>query len=503
MNLKKYKLKEVIVFIIIIMTTLLTYNDGLQENFNKETIIKYAVSTIILVIILSISIIVIKKYKDWEIHKLFLVLSLFIGIPYMILSPFISPIDEIGHFSRAYEISEGMILPAINSNENGTIILPKELDEHNLYNLENVLEKYNKPLNKTELQIQENLYTEMHSPLQYIPQVIGIQIGKILNLSAWGIGMLGRICNYIFYIIMCCIGLKLLPRFKLTTMLILLSPAFLNLATSLSADIMIITCSFLFIAYIMNIIYEKRKMKTKEFCILLILSIFISVVKVVYLPIVLCILLIPKEYYNKKYEKAIYIVFVFLISILANLVWMILVRKFMFTVYPESTEQIIYMLTHPFNYICAIIRTYFNDIIVDILGLVAGDQLNTARTIIYVPLSILFWVIIIKSTFIEAKENILTKKQKVIILIAIVSVLIILPSIQYIYWGSSRDEVGGKFVPMLYARYFMPVLLLTINLIPTRDKKELINNCDVITKYVIMYFPVYVAIMRLFLTNVL
>ena len=91
------------------------------------------------------------------------------------------------------------------------------------------------------------------TPLAYIPQATGISIARILGLNSLWLITLGKLCNLIFFTLMCALTLWLMPRAKEIMAAVMLIPETLHLAGSMSYDVFVMACSFVYIALIADI----------------------------------------------------------------------------------------------------------------------------------------------------------------------------------------------------------------------------------------------------------
>lgn len=143
--------------------------------------------------------IIIKKipYFQKSVTKIFLLIAIPVGFLYIFFIPVFAGTDEPLHFFRAYQISVGETL--IDSDNPKAKIPQSVLNLHYRRIKENYqpfrgfekLEKSNKVL----LPLKDS--ANQYSPIQYLPQIIGIKIGEIINLSPMLIVILSRILIFI------------------------------------------------------------------------------------------------------------------------------------------------------------------------------------------------------------------------------------------------------------------------------------------------------------------
>ena len=148
------------------------------------------------------------------------------------------------------------------------------------------------------------LRTALYGNLAYLPQGVGILIGRFYNLPIFWTLILGRFFKLLFYATLCYWAIKLIPVKKKMMTLLCLMPMSVFFAASLSPDGILVSSCYLFISYCL---YSKEKYHTltkKGILILLFLLAFIFSIKVIYSCIVLFLLIfvdVKKLFF--KYRK--------------------------------------------------------------------------------------------------------------------------------------------------------------------------------------------------------
>ena len=226
-------------------------------------------------------------------ENLFLLFAIFFGLLYLIFIPVLQGTDEPQHFYRGYQVSTGNFIP-----DNKTMI-PK-----NLMSLwSGVRDRYSSKylLKSTEYNNQMRMDTSFisnYSPFQYIPQSLGCLVSKIFNLSPTFTVYLSRFFNLLTYISICYFAIKKIPYLKLFTTILYTSPALLSIASTCSPDVLLNSFMLLFLAIVLKSIKDKEKLKKKDYILLTISSFFIAISKVVYIPYLFILLLIPNKCFN-------------------------------------------------------------------------------------------------------------------------------------------------------------------------------------------------------------
>lgn len=447
-----------------------------------------------------------KKIDDKSYYKFYAFAVFVIGFILIVITPPFMGSDERTHFFRAYEITEGHFISQVD--ENGIIsVMPRSLNKaYSGYDNENIYDEdatisYNEipsrlaiPLNKSDLlnycSCNKTNYfgASMYSPFQYLPQLIGIEIGKFLDLGPILITYLARAFNLISFAILTIIGLKLLPKFKLFAMLVLLSPVVLSGATTISADGITNAILFLFISYIVNIIYNKKTVAFKDKIALYLISFMIAMCKIVYFPFLAFIFLIPKSQFKSNKDNWIFKISLFVFGIILSLGWLYIASAFLNSQSSTSELQVKYVLSHPLNFIFIVLRTYINNFSENLNNIFFGDQMYHWSLKVYSLFSLAFVFVVYLSLFSKKDDLRLSKKAKGLIICLLVIVLGLIASALFV---QNNVEVG-TIIGGIQARYFIPLIFL----IPLFIKVKNIKFSDkvIFSLFIGLYFPVFLTI---------
>ncbi|MBR3365935.1 DUF2142 domain-containing protein, partial [Candidatus Saccharibacteria bacterium] len=290
-------------------------------------------------------------------EKLFLIIILPLGITYMVISPVLSGNDDRNHFMRAYEIANGKLVTANIRGDQVGGEWDKAFNELVVKEPSYSREKENISV----VYIGENEFynypnTALYSPISYLPQTIGILIGKVFSASPYALVNFARIFNFIFYVIICYVAFKLLPRFKLFFLVLMTSPAILLSATSISADSFLCALIFLLAALIQYMNDKKIEFSWRHGSIFAGLAILISGCKVVYFPAILLLFLIDKNAFKSRKSKILWCVGLVSIGVAVGVVWMKISSGILESAYPMAGEQELKILQEPFRYIGVLAR---------------------------------------------------------------------------------------------------------------------------------------------------
>ena len=443
-------------------------------------------------------------------EKAFVTIGLIFGILFLLITPPFQAADENNHYYRSFQISSGQIIAEKQQDEVGGF-LPKNLvtttekisagipfNPKAKQNPESIFSLLNLPLESNNKVFIAFPNTAVYSPVPYLPQIIGITLGKTINLTPILIMYVGRVCNLLVWLVLGYFAIKVTPICKWTFFLLALTPMSLFQAASLSADGVTNGVSFLLIATFLQLALAEVVSKTQIFTIFL-LSVLLALSKQAYFPLVGLFLLIPVEKIGNRKKYIGIFALLCLASVLAILSWSLISKGTYTTLVPNVApgKQIQFILTHPFDLIGVILRTFFDDGIEYISQFIGKlGWLDTKLP----PLFILSYLAMLvfsvfqtdnitrrKDTVIREddssvsvqiyKDILLSTKQKRIMLLILVLNIILIATILYISWTPvAKNRVFG-----LQGRYFIPLAPILFLLLYNNKFQVKIRNFKIIT----------------------
>lgn len=244
--------------------------------------------------------------KSPSVERIAAVSVLVLGLFYMVAITPLSPPDEGYHYQSSYKLSNYLIFrwdrPEMGNSAHFDY---SELAPH-----ENASSAYLRIMTEglsSGDQGEETLIPKPRSGLsysiEYLPQAIGLALGRILNLNFLGIFYLGRLTNLAFFAVCAYFAVKRIPRFKVLMALAALLPMTLQQAASYSYDAFINGMAFLFIASLIREYTAEGKMTGKDFLWLLIPGALLTPAKVVYSTMLFLTFLIPARRFGSGKRK--------------------------------------------------------------------------------------------------------------------------------------------------------------------------------------------------------
>ena len=171
--------------------------------------------------------------------------------------------------------------------------------------------------------IDEYWNIKLYSPLQYVPQAIGVTAGRLISDNIVVIGMCGRVTGYIFWLALCTYAIKLMPNKKVFLMILCLLPINIFSAIAISGDTVTNAVCMLFIAMIYRKMYLEEKINKKEKIILILTACMLALCKIVYLPFVTLVFMLKEPNFESKKELRRFCILLIIASVIVGLAWFV------------------------------------------------------------------------------------------------------------------------------------------------------------------------------------
>ena len=426
--------------------------------------------------------------KEW----LFAGLALVIGVALVFVNAPQVRYDEHAHFWRAYEIASGNIISR-TTNELPNSVTDLFMREDNSYpnkeiNYETIQEKIGAELNEDEKTPFAVGATGSLTPISYIPQVIGVLIGRVLQLSPMIILYLGRLTNLLAYIALVFMAIKIMPseKWKMIIMMIALFPMSMNLAATVSPDTVILGTTLLAISYAMHLKFETKEITYKHIILLGILCMIPTVCKIVYFPLCLLVLLLPHEKFESKTKRILSWVIIFAIVFIPYLVLnrIVSLGDYEIAIRTNMTEQILFTLSSiPRDFITLINTIYveFSDYFFEMIG--GWNTIQILSIVLFIMLLIAMY-----KTEENEKKLTFTKTDKVICWVIFIIEVLGVVAAMYLGWTQAQQTV----VEGVQGRYFLPIIPLICILLSKNKLEWKIKNKEM--KYAIILMIIFVFV---------
>lgn len=501
-KINKNMLKFELIYWIFITILMLFFNYISFEIEKNIRIVWFEVATIIAVVVNVLMIVL--KNETIEFYKRFFIIALALGIIYCAIIPIGTANDEFSHILRTYEIVDKYTNFNFKNNSkfSKSFDVLENLKNDKFVNYSNYIEKFSEFNLNNEVKDFSEKYenTKLYSPLQYLPQVIGMSIANLFSDNIIILVIFSRLFGLLFWICICTYSIKIIPSRKTFFAILMLLPIHICTASCLSGDTVTNAMCMLFITILYKNLSENTKIDRKDKIIFIISGTMIALCKIVYLPFVFLVLLLTKENFDTKKENITFKTLVILISCIVGISWFLIGSLILSSSNTASIDQVKYILEDPLRYIFIMIQTYLNSGGNLIFQSTTGyELLCDSRVLVYQPVSYILSILIILGLFIKDEGEFANtnKLQKNFVWLVILGTIILITTAIYIQW-TSMFEIGFPSVLGLQGRYFIPIyalLIFTINKFSIDLKKEQILNVNLIMQ-IIMFLLVSQAYIK-------
>lgn len=470
---------------------------------------------------------------------LFAYCAFVLGLIMMVIINPSSPPDELSHYEVALQVSNKMMF-----TENYRVIDSIYLKYGYMYGHYNISPGYirfinelNQPLKLTG-QMQElsrdidGLYI-----IQYLPNAIGLSLGRLLKLNMITNFYLGRMTGLLFYVACVYLAIKKAPSFKFLIGMLSCLPMFIQIAISISYDVFINGLSILTIGYFLSWYFEERKIEIREFIFVFLVCFGLAPAKVLYSFFAFLFLFVPYRKFGSVRNKILMCcviiapgvyqlfdimkgpIYLFFHYVLKNNNNNLLFNKVNAETISEETEYIIsngfvvpnkeiytfsYMIKHPIETLMIFLRTIRYKIKFWFYGSIgrslSGDTLLMPLWVVHILVGIVF-----ASAFVK-EDYIFGLRMKIVLLLLCIVVGIYALIGMFVSWTDSNQEIiedyGGIIIEGIQGRYFSPLLpfffpIFTNNkiFIPKQGKKY------ILFAYLALFFVIVINVLSYTFVN--
>lgn len=418
-------------------------------------------------------------YKQPEF--LFLFFAVILGAFSIVVTPPFQIPDEPVHFYRAYQIADGGFLSKREGNRLGGDI-PNSIknfsesykylkfNKYSKTNKDSIFSKADIKLNKNDVRFVDFPYMANYTPFTYLPQFLAIFFLKSFDAKPFYIYYLAKIFALLFWLTVVFFSIKIIPVYKWLIAILALLPMNVFINSSLSADSVTNAVSFFTVSYILFLALKAKKVREKEFVFLLILSVLLSLLKIVYFPLIFLIFIIPKSKFISEKRYYTYLFSVIFSGFFIAFSWILLIKSQSISYIDYNTEyrkiitlgtgsslslQLSYIKSHLLETIVVFINSYidrFENLSIQYIAYLGW--IDTIFPMWYIIFSYLIIFIFVISE--SEKKYSLRIKNKAIILSVFVLIAGLIELSQYLTWNA----VGKNDVAGLQGRYFIPLLPL-------------------------------------------
>ncbi len=317
--------------------------------------------------------------------------------------------------------------------------------------------------------------------IAYLTQSFGLFLGRTLNLPFYFTFILGQFCNLLQYSIIMYFAIKFMVKWKTLMFAIGLLPTAVFLASNYSYDPFINALLMLYISlFIGEYLQPDKKIKLSKFITMLGLVVIGSFPKVVYIPLALLLLLLPKSKFDFKFSRKKMYVILMCGMVLFGI--LLILNSLIGANYSgdlrggdvSTIGQIKSVILHPFSYFNTLyidnIFGKFVDYIISDGLLVNMAYLATDKIAWFTAILLMAFLTITDNydyTNNKLKVNGFNIKTKAFIAV----VLLIIMSLIWTSLYVGFTPVGMDIINGVQPRYYIPILILIYLLFNTSKVK--------------------------------
>src|SRR6185312_1610187 len=417
------------------------------------------------------------KLKNIRPELFFVYAGIFISILFNLIAPPLQAPDELNHFYKVYQLSEGQLLPNKVDNRLGGEV-PNCINKFffPFYNRsteirltltsQDIVKGFSIKHTKDSAQFKDYPNTSYYSVISYLPQTVALFITKKLNCSIATMYYAGRLFIVIAWLVCMFFVIKTVPIYKWLFTFICLLPMHTYITNSFSADTMSNILSFLFIALILKHSFSENEFRIKDLIPLLIIIALLALAKVVYVGLVLAFLIIPIAKFKNKIQFFSFAGVLFFVAFLASSYWSGVVMSrytpyvdynpkyrewICLTHYSNYYEQKAYILSHGTYFLKVIYHSIVNHQYFSLksyIGMFGNNDILLPKWAIALGYITLIFIILF-----EKNKFKFTLLQKAILVGASFCAFVLLLLFQHLTW----DAVGEGVVDLVLGRYLIPI----------------------------------------------
>lgn len=247
-------------------------------------------------------------------HRLMLALGFPLGVAVLCLSPPFQVPDEMVHFYRAYQISEGGFvaqevpgstggaLPTSLAQTVNSLVLDGDIRGHRELKIPRA------PLRASfAIALSPKLREPvafpggvLYTPIVYFPQSVAMAIGRSLLLAPVVLMYFGRVGNLLLSLAILAWAIRLAPFQQWSLVAISLSPMVVFTRSSLSADALTFSCALLAVSLIAREVVETGLVSRTRFALLASVFAVLGLCKSTYFLLAFAIVLVPAQRFGGK-----------------------------------------------------------------------------------------------------------------------------------------------------------------------------------------------------------
>lgn len=428
---------------------------------------------------------IVSRIVSMETAAYFLIVGGIIGLGFVVVTPPFQGWDEREHFYRAYQISEANLKSDVvvapnaanvpgseapgfggsfpQTTVRGVDALHRNENKEGVYDY-SLIGRLNQDAPDFDQQRQVRFdNTAIYSPAGYIPQALAIATANATGSSFIEAFYAARVLGLIFWLGLVYLAIRILPVGKKVLLVLALNPVSLFLAATLSPDAAAFGFISLIIALLLRATNDKKRMSIPIILGVGVLMVLTVLIKNVYLPIVLSLMLVPRSVMGNWWKIGIGFV-----AIMVALLWNMSIYSvtagipgyFGVTENIGAAGQVAHIANHPLHFIVVAMWNIFgtNSIIFNQTYAGIFDRNPVPDWVVLAWVITLVAVVNYKEKSVELMKRVIARRISCVLIAIWVLVTGLIITSLYMGWSiiGDRDIIGVQ------GRYFIPISFLIL-----------------------------------------
>lgn len=407
--------------------------------------------------------------------RAFVVLGIFFGLLLVIATPPFQVPDEASHYYRAYQLTELKIKAEKRSQlelggflPEAVTMMPPRADKYFQESQHVITFAGIRKMLALHIDSEKRLFmpfgnTTVYTPVSYLPQVAGMLLGRLFDVSALQLMYLGRICNLLAWVVLVASAIRIVPAARWLMLCLALLPMGLYEAASLAADAVTNGLAFLLIAMTLRFRFIDRPLFFSEKFVYFFLTVLLMLSKFAYLPMVLLTCLIQSEKFGGIRQYALFVVLLAMTSFAAVLTWLWYISDIHVAFSPDNCAdpavQLQFILQRPFQYCQVIINTILQDgmdfFVRQFIGVLSQLTLKLPGWVYCSSFLVLGFL----AVHTEQEKCLFTWKNRLLLVTVLMATIVLIFTMIYMNFNApeSRTIIGlqGRYLVPLGPLFFM------------------------------------------------
>ncbi|MBQ9211013.1 MAG: DUF2142 domain-containing protein [Clostridia bacterium] len=430
---------------------------------------------------------------DLPLEKKAAIGAIMLGILFMFaITPNAGP-DESSHFDDSYGVSNYLLFQPNKAEGNA---LEFDVDGQWEANFNSptkyaqIVQRLFEPRGADETKINW-VPTSFSYPLMFLPQALGLAVGRLLRVNPLWLYYLGRFFNLLFYALCVYLAVRAVPRKKELFFGIGLLPMAIHQAASYSYDAFTNGLALLWTALALRTIWRETPMEKKEYLSLILVGAVMAPSKVVYIILAGLLFLIPKKRFvrwNKPFSIGVMIL---TMAVILAAFWIPSARSGSAVLKSGSDVYTLETILRDPIHILRILFYSAEENLLEWLAEATGFVFcgYSLWIDVYLPVAYLLLLVVLSQKKVSEPELGSQPWNRAMLLLIICGGIVLLEMVEVLIW----TPVGANRVFGIQGRYFIPLMPVIFLALETKS----IQRRDVVDDRKLLWALVFLHAMTI------